>query len=119
MFEAQYLINPDSSYSPWFPRGGDNLRATLDLIAVSGSGKLRVDVFTKNTEDPGDGSNADSTLKIDTSTTGRTTIEWPASSASPGLLELCRYKFSFSAGSAGDRALFRMLPPVWFDSVKP
>jgi len=31
--------------------------------------------------------------------------------------ELVRYGFEVS-GTAGDWVLFRMLPPVWFDSVK-
>lgn len=120
MFEAQYLINGDSVYSPWFPRRGDNVLATLDLIVITGSGKLKIDLFTKNSEDPGNGRLVDvsGTTNIDTNTVGRTTQEWKSATLSPGLLELCRYKFSWDHGLAGDRALFRMLQPVWFDTVK-
>ena len=92
--------------------------ATLDLISLTGNGRLKVQVFTKNTEDPGDGTDADAGVSIDTSTPGRTTEKWEVG-ISPGLSELCRYKFSIVGGAAGDRAFFRMLPPVWFDSVKP
>jgi hypothetical protein len=118
MFEAQYLFYSDSVYSPWFPRRGDNVLVTLDLIAISG-GQLVVQLFTKNTENSGDGNDADvgGTTKIDTSTVGRTTVQW-LSTLTPGLLELCRYKFSWDHASAGARAFFRMLPPLWFDSVK-
>lgn len=120
MFEAQYLFNNESVYSPWFPRRGDNVLVTLDLIAISG-GKLDVQLFTKNTEEAGDGTDSDGggATIIDTSAIGRTTLEWQSSALTPGLLELCRYKFSWNSGAAGSRALFRMLPPVWFDTVKP
>src|SRR5262245_21183635 len=55
MFEAQYLFNSETVYSPWFPRRGDNVLLTLDLIRPPASGKLTVQLFTKDTEDAGTG----------------------------------------------------------------
>ena len=96
MFEAQYPFNPEDAFSPWFPRQGDNVLCTL--IPITG-GKLVVQLFTKNTQDAGDGTDADSSSKIDTNTIGQTIVPWK-SGASRGLLQLCRYKFSWDGGSA-------------------
>lgn len=54
MFEAQMLITTGadySVYSPWFPRGGDNLRATLEVVKRGTAATVTVRIFTKNTED--------------------------------------------------------------------
>ena len=124
MFEAQILIvgaEDTSVFSPWFPRQGDNFKATLDLVAVSGdSHSLKVEVFTKNGEDTGDGVNADNGAtpqNITRTTVGRSSATWKSDSLTPGLEELVRYKFTAS-GTQGDSVTFRMLPPVWFDDVR-
>ena len=117
MFEAQMLITTGTDYSvfsPWFPRGGDNLRATLEVVKRGTAATVTVRVFTKNTEDTGDGTDADS-VTIAGGAPGRTVAEW-ATGASKGVKELVRYKFTVS-GNAADWTLFRMLPAVWFDSV--
>jgi len=108
MFDAQLLFPGAagaalSFYSPWFPRQGDNLRVT---------------VFTKNNEDTGDGSDADAGTSIVASATGRSTAEWTSGTA--GLKELVRYKYSVQSTGTGatDWVLFRMLTPVWFNTVK-
>ena len=53
MFDAQLLFGAASlgtrAFSPWFPRRGDNMIATVDIIAVSGA-NLRVTVLTKAKE---------------------------------------------------------------------
>lgn len=117
MFQAQLLMSGTDVYSPWFKRGGDGLRATLDFVAQSGGNVLTVRAFTKNEADTGDGTDAISAVTITASTTpGRFTSEW-LSTVSTGLKELVRYKFSL-ANTASGWALFRMLPPVWFDAVK-
>ena len=115
MFQAQLLMAGTDVYSPWFKRGGDDLRATLEVVAQSGGNALTVRVFTKKEEDTGDGTDADSSVTLSLSAVGRDTDEW-ISTASTGLKDMVRYKFSL-AGSTG-WALFRMLPPVWFDAVK-
>lgn len=50
MFQAQLLIGATAGtiYSPWFGRGGDWLRATLEVITVVGSTGLTVTVLTKD-----------------------------------------------------------------------
>ena len=115
MFEGQILVcDGDGSYSvfsPWFPRGGDNLLATLEVIERD-TATLTVRVFTKNSEDSGDGDDADSSVTISGGAPGRTTEEWEGN-----LEELVRYKFTV-AGTTGKWTLFRMLPPVWFDDVE-
>lgn len=117
MFQAQLLMAGTDVYSPWFPRGGDYLRATLEVVAQSGGNNLTVRVFSKKAEDTGDGANADNgdTTTIVRNSAGRTTTEWQGKSLTPGLSELVRYKFSL-AGSTG-WSLFRMLDPVWFNAV--
>jgi hypothetical protein len=117
MFEAQLLIakgdgNDYSVFSPWMPRGGDNLTATLEVIERD-SATLTVRVFTKNSEDVGAGSDADVSKTISGGAAGRSDETW-----SGVLKELVRYKFTVSSETAGQWILFRMLSPVWFDDVK-
>ena len=123
MFEAQLLTASSSVevYSPWFPRGGDSARFTLDVIkshATSGATiTFEVEAWTKNREETGDGADADTSVSI-SSVSGRTTTEW-LSTSSVGFKELVRYRFILgNSGKSGTVwILFRMLPPVWFDAV--
>lgn len=117
MFDAQ-LLQPSTVYSPWFARGGDNVICTLDLIQLGGSASIRVDLYSKSQEDTGDGSPVDpsgSPVKIEVNAAGRAQAEWSVDTVTSGfnLSELVRYKFTVSTSWV----LFRMLPPVWFDSV--
>lgn len=120
MFDSQLLIATGSAYSvfsPWFPRGGDILRATAEVTMIYGTNaKLTVRVFTKNSETTGDGVDVDTavTADIERTAAGRETKEW--SGGTTGLLELVRYKFTIE-GNAGAFVLFRMLTPVWLDAV--
>ena len=114
MFEAQMLISNGTGYavySPWFPRGGDNLRATLEVVNRVGTATVTVRVFTKNAEDVGDGSEAGSSLSISGGAAGRSVAEWAGVTK-----QLVRYKFTVG-GTDGNWTIFRMLAPVWFDSV--
>jgi len=124
MFDAQLLISTGTPYysvfSPWFPRGGDILRATGELVQDGGA-TVTIRVFTKNSEDTGDGVdvNPDTTIGLSGSDT-RETAEWKVNTTSQGaggLEELVRYQFTVT-GSAGTWILLRMLSPVWFDAVK-
>jgi hypothetical protein len=121
MFDAQLLF-PGSSpatgikvYSPWFPRQGDSLRATAEMVHVNGA-TLKVTVFTKNPEDTGDGTNADAGTTITLAAAGRSTAEWTSGTAT--LKELVRYRFEVTGTLVSDWVLFRMLAPVWFDTAK-
>lgn len=112
MFDAQYLFEGDSVFSPWMSRGGDNLIVSVDVAAVDGTGAgIYIEVFHKNTEDPGDGTLIASPV-ISETTTGRADAEYL------GLEELVRYRFSAPSGAAaGSRVLYRMLQPIWFDDL--
>lgn len=124
MFEAQLLIAKETAYSvfsPWFPRGGESVIATLDVVAVDGAANLlTVELYSKNSEQSGDGQDAEASTSIGSDATpGRKAATWDANDSSnpADILELVRYKFTIS-DSAGKWVLFRMLPPVWFDAVK-
>jgi len=121
MFESQKLVAKSAPYrvlSPWFPRGGDNVTLTLDLVELYGNPRLTVRAFTKNSEDPGDGTDADSVTPtmIAAGSPGQVSASWEGKVG-----ELVRYEFEIEhedvTGAPGDWVLFRMLPPVWFDDV--
>ena len=119
MFDGQILIGGTSGptiYSPWFPRQGDFLIATLQVISTAATGgtkTLKVEVATKNTEDTGDGTVVAGDLTIEANAASFT----ESNTWGPGVLkELVRFKFTIS--SDGDDWLFRMLDPVWYDAVQ-
>ena len=114
MFDAQLLFNGSTVFSPWFPRRKNNVRVTLDVVAVNAA-QIKIELFTKKSEDSGFGAVSGST-NITTSTTGRTTTEWLNDTTTDALNDLVRYKFTVT-GKAGEWVLFRMLPMVWFDKV--
>lgn len=115
MFQAQLLMctNPSQPvYSPWFPRQGDNLRATVELAANGASANVTVTVLTKAQDATTNGTAIGSTFA--SSGPGRVTAEF---TPTDGINELVRYKFDPGTTSSG-WVLFRMLAPVWFDSIK-
>ena len=117
MFRSQFLRTGTTVLGPWFPRGGDSLRFTVDVVAISGA-TLKVSVLTKNSEERGEGSPASATSDIEASVVGRETGVIDSSGSgnqTTGFKELTRYKFQVS-GDLGS-VLFRMLPEVWFNSV--
>jgi len=125
MFDAQLLF-PGSVpgtgikiYSPWFPRQADHMRVTLEVVEINGA-TIEAMLFTKNSEDGGDGTNADSAggpTNITANAVGRTTTEW-YSSGTIALKEMVRYRFLITGTLTSDWVLFRMLSPVWFNAVK-
>jgi len=112
MLESQYVFKGTVVYSPWMSRGGDNWRIGVDVVGIAGTSPvLTVHAFHKNSEDPGNGAAIGTSLSA--TGVGR---HWQEYS---GLKEMVRYKFVFGAtGGTDARALFRMLPPVWFDAVQ-
>jgi hypothetical protein len=117
MFDAQTLLsdgNPVIAFSPWMPRGGDNLRCLVDVLAIvdtgGGTGTLTVDLFHKNADDEGDGTANGSAITM--TTTGRNPIkEWTA------IKELVRFRFTFDTSMGTGWVTFRVLPPSWFDTA--
>lgn len=118
MYEGQYLITKSqdpgvSVYSPWGSRGGDHAQFTVEIIQAEGA-TLVVDVFTKNSEDQGDG-----TTNMGTSGTLSAPGREPFDS-SVGSMELVRFRFTAAATMDGTEGfvLFRMLPTAWYDATK-
>jgi len=115
MFNAQLLFGSSTTslkvYSPWFPRQGDYLRATAEVVALSATSgvTLVVKVFTKNKEDTGDGTAVTGSISLSAAERGDQEFT--------SLKELVRYEFDAQC-SASNWLLFRMLAPVWFDAVK-
>jgi hypothetical protein len=106
---------PGDFYGRWFGREGDNVRLTLDVSALGASAQITVSLYSKNVSDPGDGAPVDPSVDIDLSTVGRVEGEWslPSTDNNLELKELVRYKCTV----AGSWVMFRLLPPVWFDSA--
>jgi hypothetical protein len=117
MFESQVLLYGDGNeiWSPWMARGGDNVRCTIDVTGLSGA-NLTVRLFTKNSEDGGAGSDVDLGTSISATTTGQTTQEWTVADGAQ-IKEMVRYKFTVGGTNAADWIQFRMLNPVWFDTL--
>ena len=116
MFEAQYLMTKDSStgivvFGPWFPRGGDNMRATIDILDAIGA-TITVAAYHKNRDDTGDGTSL-ATLFSAITAIGRSNAETKA------LKELVRYVYTVKASVSNTLGwvAFRMLAPVMFDTV--
>lgn len=115
MFQAQYLPGGTTIYSPWFPRGGDYMVATVEVAAADAAGTvLTVQVLSKDKSDFGDGL-ALTTPTFTQTGAGRTSVTFGGTTAAAGMKDLVR--FSFSCPSA-KWVLFRMLPPSWFDAIK-
>jgi hypothetical protein len=116
MFPAQYLFGTSIAFGPWMRRQGDYLRYTFELIQ-NNVATLNVTVWTKNTEDVGDGLQISGTV-TGLAAPGRTTLEVPNGAISVGMKELVRFRFDLGAAPVDKWALFRVLPPVWFDAAK-
>jgi len=112
MFHAQLLKSGSNVYGPWIERKGDNLIARADAVDLAVGATLTVRLFTKNIEDTGNGDEVWSGTTIQLTSPGRGVARW-LSNSGIGIKELVRYKFEPSSGWA----LFRMLDPVWYDSV--
>lgn len=130
MYDAQTIqMQGDTStvvLSPWFPRGGDYGLFTLEAIKLSSSSanlQIQIEMVHKNAADTGDGGSAiaNSAFAVaGDATTLRVTKDMStAVSGFTGFKELVRYKITllFSGGSGTNWAIFRMLPPVWYDKV--
>ena len=130
MIDAQTLVTTAPSggssvtmFSPWFQRGGDFATFTAEVAAIAGTSTgatLTVRAFHKNADETGDGTDVDTSTKIELTTATRLAATWPVQSSSTvkGFKQLVRYQFSLSATGGTAYATFRMLSPIWFDNVK-
>ena len=128
MYDAQTIQMQGSTstvvLSPWFPRGGDYLLYTIDVIKMSSSSSdftLTVSLEDKNSSVAGDGGPVtSSSLAI----AGNSSPMRQSEDVATALEELVRYKFTLAFGGASppastvtNWAIFRMLAPVWRDAV--
>jgi hypothetical protein len=92
-------------YSPAFPRGGDAALFSVDVTHEGGSPTMVVTVEHKNEMDT-----SWSTLGTfsNITTTGLETLDIDGS-----IKEVVRFKFTFSAGSAGDFFHVIVPAPAW------
>lgn len=118
MIDATLLMEGTEVFSPWFPRRADMLRVTAECIAVNGT-TLTIELYTKNSEDPGEGDPVDENVSITLTAPGRSTAEWKTVVNEEGVEELLRFKLTVGIGGeySNDWILYRLLPPVWFDAV--
>ena len=96
----------DLYYSPWFPRGADVGKFSIEVIAISGV-TLSWDVETKNSED------VDSAAVQVGSTQTETTAGVSTTSKFTGFKELVRYRYKTGVTASMDWVHFRMLNPAW------
>ncbi len=114
MFIGQTIVAEDSTngstvFSPWFPRNGDAVTSTVEVIAFSSTGTLTISILDKNSDQTGDAPNAavgsfDAITAVGTS-----------SKRVSGLRELVRYKINLkrASGTGTIYAHLRMLAPSW------
>lgn len=121
MIDAMILFagsSPTVVFSPWFPRQADMLRVVAGCVALSGSCELMLDLFSKSSEDVGDGVAVDATTHLTLSAVGISSpTEWRTVAGQNGVEQLLRFRYTVSGSAANDWILFRLLPAVWFDAV--
>lgn len=122
MFDGQVIIATTSAtsvYSPWFARGGDHAVFTLEVAAwseSSASTKLKIEAYHKAKEESGDGSAISESIEIPSnSASPRSSKDW----ASNTFKDLVRFKITFTPSSGTQWAIYRILPPIWYDAAKP
>jgi hypothetical protein len=80
---------------------------------------LTIDLYTKDSETSGDGDPVDTNVSISLSGAGRSTAEWKTVAMQEGVLQLLRFRFNMDENESNTWLLFRLLPAVWFDALKP
>ena len=116
MLIGQSVIAPSGGapailYTPWFPRGGNGLRASVQYLNKSGAlSTFSCTVLTKNNEDSdASESTLGSSFSISSSTLGEVTT----SSTFTGCKELVRYSISVMASSGTEWVHFEINSPIW------
>lgn len=116
-FVGVMLRNGQTIYSPWFERQGDNLRAVIDVMVLTSTQEMVVGMYTKRRDEDGNGDLVDLATRMSVTSTGLLLQEW-GSMTGIGLRDLVRYRFATSQGTGQSFILFRMLQPIWFDTIK-
>lgn len=107
---------PLDVYTAWGTREGDNLIVQFEIIAVVGSStSLKAEVFTKSSDEVGDGTAIGSIKTM--SGTGLATLE--ITSSTSGLKDLVRLRLE-CVGAGGEPAAewvnYRILELIWYDT---
>ena len=122
MYAAQ-LVEVEASpgtvelFGEWEDRKRTSFLLSIEVVEASTDVDVEVEIFSKNREDPGDGTKAAGSPTVLQEDPG---VSDPANgNYSANLKELVRSKLivSNSGGSRGF-AIVRMLPKVWYDAVK-
>jgi hypothetical protein len=120
MIPAQYIHSSGrgaiSFYSDWQPREAFHLKYTVELADHYQNFDFKIEVYHKNSEDPGDGSLVSgSHVDFDQTDTKPTRKIGSADD----LEELVRFKYTLTDQDGSPAwVFFRQLAPVWFNDVK-
>lgn len=115
-FKASGPVNETALFTPWFSRQGNDVFNHIELMnAGSDAGitpAVSWEMFTKNSEDTGDGTALTGTGDTSSAMTG--TFSWSCTNCE----ELVRYKITLSGtgtqtGTGTLFAHFRFLSPTW------
>lgn len=129
------LLSGAVAFSPWFPRQADNAIFTVETIESFGGVTLTVDVFTKNTEETGPGTQVGASISwntVDSNSAFQAAQFLVGVTSFDGFDEMVRFKFSASSETVqlpvvNEEVTFdasnqmwlryRMLMPTWFDTA--
>ncbi len=122
MIDGKVLVTKESEvdgplevWGVWIPRRGDNAIFALE-VAVNYGTELIADLYQKNYDEVGNGTDAGVSLTFDEVAGRQTMTKLDAK-------EVVRVKLTVKRGvSLADKeignVLYRFLQPVWFESVK-
>ena len=106
--------------SDWFPRGGDGIILRAEIIDEKDEDmEVKIDVLSKNSEDPGNGTAIGWTLTLGAEGLKEMiAVSDAAGGGGVGLKEQVRLKIYTASGSAGDWSIVRIFPPIFFDAAR-
>jgi hypothetical protein len=122
------IFEGEKFLTDWMTRGGDGfiLRGEMIDATPSTTLKVKVEVYTKNSEVAGEGDALEETgsanaVNIELAADGTSIVEVivePSGTANKGVEEMIRLRVTTSGGSSGDWLLCRTFPIIWFDGAR-
>ena len=110
-----------SLWTEWFTRGGDGIIVRAEALNwVTSSMTLYIDVYSKKSTEPGDGSQVGSwrlTLSAAAGVQQAIYTSVASEANGPGMYDMVRLKVTTNSGSAGDWIVARIFPPIFFDKA--
>ncbi len=116
------VSNGETFYMEWMGRGGDCFILRAELLVFDGDGSVSVAAETRGEDGDTVTTVTATTSAIAMSSLGVATAVYLATTSTTpgnGAQEQVRIKIAYTNGSAGDYAVVRIFPPVFFDSAKP